>query len=104
MPTIPKSQVPAAIPSEAAPIPTSTLLMAAAQMHEMGRLVQPQQQPFLKRLDPGEHGTPAELYNEYKQQGATKEEARQGVINSLSIGHGVSKEKAEKMLDKQGGY
>ena len=55
--------------------------------------------PFLKRLSPGEWGTPAQLYNEYKDGGLSSEQARERVINSIMRGSpDLTREEAEELL------
>lgn len=81
MPTVPGAQLSApSLPK----IPNEYLLMAAATMHEQGRLVDPNQAPpFLKELKAGDWGNPAQLYQGYLKDGQSPEEARKNVIKSL---------------------
>lgn len=62
-----------------AEMPSPTLFaMAAAMMHAEGRF-----DPILKGTAVGEFGNPAELLQGYKDRGASREDARRGVMDSM---------------------
>lgn len=93
-------------PAQGGPMPSETnLLMALAEMHKQGRFDQVasnESSPFLKRLQPGEWGTPAQLYNEHKASGLDKDEARDAVIKNLKSGGKTDKDIEEQFMKVPG--
>lgn len=108
MPTVPGQ------PSQVIPFPAQQkidptyLLMAAATMHEQGRLFEPNQENVMLRdMQPGQLGTPAEANNYLRQHGESKEEAAEDtidVIKSELKSQGRTPEEIQKHLENIPGY